>query len=161
MGIPRAESSRVGGGPLVSEMFGEAANLLREAGGEYGAATGRPGRVGDFDVVATRYGCRMQGADEMVLTMLDVPSYMDEIPVCVAYEVDGSVTTEFPYGAALDRAKPVLETRPGWKADITAARKKEDLPKEALDYIAFVQQAVGCTIKYVSVGPARDACIVL
>lgn len=161
IGITKAYSSCVGEGPFVSEYFGEQAHQLREAGGEYGAATGRPRRVGAFDVVASRYGCRLQGVSSVALTMLDVLSYCDEIPVCVAYEIDGEVTTDFPYGAKLDRAKPILETMPGWKTDISGARSIEDLPPEAVSYIHFIQKSLDCSIRYVSVGPDRDACIIL
>lgn len=161
VGITKAYSTCVGEGPFVSEWFGKEAEELREAGGEYGAATGRPRRVGAFDVVATRYGARMQGANAMALTMLDVLSYREEIPVCVAYEIDGAETHEFPYGAMLGKAKPVLKVLPGWKEDITQARTREDLPAAALAYVEFIQQSVGCSIKYVSVGPERDACIKL
>ena len=150
------------------------AEALREAGGEYGAATGRPRRVGPFDVVASRYGVRMQGADELALTKMDVLSYLDRIPVCTAYDVngmekipmvtaykltDGTTTTRFPMGEALDTAQPVVEYLPGWHCDISSCRKKEDLPKEALDYVAYLEKAVGCKIRYVSVGPDRDAYI--
>lgn len=159
IGVTKAYSSCVGEGPFTSEYFGEQAHTLREAGGEYGAATGRPRRVGAFDVVATRYGCRMQGCNDMVVTMLDVLSYCDEIPVCVAYDVDGEITTDFPYGEKLMRAKPVLETLKGWKKDITSARTMEDLPPEAQAYIAFIEKSVGCRVSHVSVGPAREACI--
>lgn len=159
IGVTKAYSTCVGEGPFVSEMDGEEAERLREAGGEYGAATGRPRRVGAFDVVASRYGCRMQGADEIALTMLDVLSYRDEIPVCVAYEVDGETTTEFPYGVRLDKAKPVYETHKGWKKDISGVRKKRDLPQEALDYVAYLEKAIGRPITSVSVGPEREAYI--
>ncbi|MFV0413234.1 MAG: adenylosuccinate synthase [Oscillospiraceae bacterium] len=161
IGITKAYSSCVGEGPFVSEYFGSQAETLREAGGEYGAATGRPRRVGAFDVVASRYGYRMQGSTELALTMLDVLSYCDEIPVCVAYEVNGVQTTEFPYGVDLETAKPVFETLKGWKTDITAARKWADLPPEAQAYIRFIEKSVGCPIQYVSVGAAREACVML
>ncbi len=160
IGIMKAYSSCVGEGPFTCEFFGEEAHLLREAGGEYGAATGRPRRVGGFDVVASRYGVRIQGADELALTKLDVLNYLEKIPVCVAYEVGGRRITEFPTGADLDAAKPVYETLPGWHCDIGSCRKVEDLPREALDYIRFLEEAVGCPIKYVSVGAQREAYIV-
>ncbi len=161
IGVTKAYSTCVGEGPFVSEMFGSEADALREEGGEYGAATGRPRRVGAFDVVATRYGCRMQGADELALTMLDVLSYMDEVPVCVGYEVDGGVVHEFPYGVELENAKPVLKTMAGWKVDVSGIRDKSDLPSAARAYIDFVEESVGCRIGTVSVGPERDAYIVM
>lgn len=157
IGVTKAYSSCVGGGPFVTEFFGDEASQLREAGGEYGAATGRPRRVGAFDVVASRYGCRMQGADEIALTLLDVLSYRDDIPVCVAYDIDGEETTDFPYGVKLQRAKPVLQTLKGWKTDITGVRNKKDLPPAALAYVEYIQRALGTRIRYVSVGPQRDA----
>ncbi len=156
IGIVKAYSSAVGGGPFTCELFGPEGDTLREAGAEYGAATGRPRRVGGFDVVASRYGVRLQGATELALTKLDVLSYLSEIPVCVAYEVDGKRVDRFPTGDELDRAKPVYETLPGFKVDISKARKKADLPKEAVDYIDYIQAALDCRVKYVSVGPGRD-----
>ena len=160
IGIMKAYSSCVGEGPFTCEMFGPEADALREAGGEYGAATGRPRRVGGFDVVASRYGARMQGCTCVALTKLDVMSYMDKIPVCVAYEVDGQRRDDFPASIdELNAAKPVYEYLPGFHCDISACRKKEDLPKEALDYILYIEKAVGCPIKYVSVGAERDAII--
>ena len=156
IGIMKAYSSCVGEGPFTCEFFGEEADRLREAGGEYGAATGRPRRVGGFDVVASRYGVKMQGATELALTKIDVLSYLDKVPVCVAYDVDGEITTDFPTGERLNRAKPVYEYREGF-GDLSACRRKEDLPKAALDYIAYLEKAVGCPIKYVSVGAERDA----
>ena len=161
IGIMKAYSSCVGEGPFTVELFGEEGEKLRQAGGEFGAATGRPRRVGPFDCVASRYGVRMQGADEIALTKLDVLSYLDRIPVCVAYEVDGQRTTEFPTGAALDRAKPIYEYVPGWQCDISGCRRIQDLPKAAVDYIHFLEQAVGCHISYVSVGAAREQYIVM
>ena len=161
IGIMKAYSSCVGEGPFTVELFGEEGEKLRQAGGEFGAATGRPRRVGPFDCVASRYGVRMQGADEIALTKLDVLSYLDRIPVCVAYEVDGQRTTEFPTGAALDRAKPIYEYVPGWQCDISGCRRIQDLPKAAVDYIHFLEQAVGCHISYVSVGVAREQYIVM
>lgn len=158
IGIMKAYSSCVGEGPFTCEFFGDEAHALREAGGEYGAATGRPRRVGGFDVVASRYGVMMQGATEIALTKMDVLSYLDKIPVCTAYEVDGKRVDEFPTGARLDRAKPVYEYLPGF-GDVSKCRKKEDLPQAALDYIAYLEKAVGCPIKYVSVGAERDAYI--
>ena len=159
LGIMKAYSSCVGAGPFTCELFGEDGNALREAGGEYGAATGRPRRVGGFDVVASRYGCRMQGADEIALTKLDILSYMKKIPVCVAYEVDGVRTENFPTGTALDRAKPVYTYFDGWNCDISAARTFEDLPENARKYVEYIEAAVGCRIRYISVGAEREAYI--
>ena len=160
-GIMKAYSSCVGEGPFTVEMFGDKAEELRKAGSEYGAATGRPRRVGPFDVVASKYGVEMQGADELALTKLDVHSYLDKIPVCVAYDIDGEKTTEFPRGERLDKAKPVIEYLDGWKCDISNCKKVEDLPKAALDYIAFVEKSVGCPITYVSVGAEREQYVVM
>ncbi|MBQ8510012.1 MAG: adenylosuccinate synthase [Clostridia bacterium] len=159
VGIMKAYSSCVGEGPFTVEMFGKEADALRGAGGEFGAATGRPRRVGAFDVVASRYGVRVQGADELAFTKLDILSYMDKIPVCVAYDVNGTKVTEFPTGEALNIAKPVIEYHDGWKCDISGCRKVSDLPKEALDYIRYCEKAVGCKIRYVSVGAEREAYI--
>ena len=161
VGIMKAYSTCVGEGPFTCEMSGAEAEQLREAGGEYGAATGRPRRVGGFDVVASKYGVRMQGADELALTKLDVLSYLDKIPVCVAYEVDGKTVKEFPFGAALDRAKPIYEYMPGWKCDISRCRREADLPEAARSYIQYLQCAVGCKIRYVSVGADRDEYVTL
>ena len=159
LGIMKAYSSCVGAGPFTCELFGDEAHALREAGGEYGAATGRPRRVGGFDVVASRYGVLMQGATSLALTKLDVLSYMDKIPVCIAYDIDGERTTDFPVGERLNRAKPVYEYREGFRCDISGCRKKEDLPAAALDYVRYIEEAVGCPIEYVSVGADRDAYI--
>ena len=156
IGIVKAYSSSVGGGPFTVEMDGAEAEALREAGGEYGAATGRPRRVGAFDVVATRFGARMQGADELALTKLDVLSYMDEIPVCVAYDVNGERVERFPTGDRLEAAKPIVEYMPGFKTDISKVRRAEDLPAAAMDYIRYIEKAVGRKIRYVSVGPERE-----
>ena len=156
VGIMKAYSSCVGEGPFTCELFGEEAHELREAGGEYGAATGRPRRVGGFDVPASKYGVLVQGASELALTKLDVLSYLDKIPVCVAYDIDGVKTDKFPSGPELDAAKPVYEYLPGWKCDISKARSFEELPKEAQDYVLFIEKAVGSKIKYVSVGAGRD-----
>lgn len=161
IGIMKAYSTCVGEGPFTAEMFGDEAEKLRAAGGEYGAATGRPRRVGPFDVVASKYGVRVQGCDELALTKLDVLSYMEKIPVCTAYEVDGQIVHDFPYGAKLNRAKPVVEYLDGWNCDVSKCRKTEELPGEAKKYIAYLEKAVGCKIKYVSVGAARDEYIVL
>ena len=160
IGIMKAYSSCVGEGPFTCEMFGPEANALREAGGEYGAATGRPRRVGGFDVVASRYGALMQGCTYIALTKLDVLSYMEKIPVCVAYELNGQRIDDFPASIdELNAAKPVYEYLPGFHCDLSACRKVEDLPKAALDYIRYIEKAVGCPIKYVSVGAERDAYI--
>ncbi len=156
IGVIKAYSTCVGEGPFTAEMFGDEAEELRKAGGEYGAATGRPRRVGGFDVVASRYGVRAQGADALALTKLDVLSYLEQIPVCVAYEVDGVRTTEFPYGEALAKAKPVYEYLPGFHCDVSTCRRREDLPAAALDYIAYIEKAVGAPVKYLSVGPERE-----
>ena len=156
VGIMKAYSSCVGEGPFTAELFGEEADKLREAGAEYGAATGRPRRVGGFDVPASVFGVRVQGADELALTKLDVLAYLDRIPVCVAYEVDGARTTTFPTGDKLAKAKPLYEYLEGFKTDISKCRKPEELPEAALDYIRFIETAVGCPIKYVSVGAGRE-----
>ena len=161
IGIVKAYSSCVGEGPFTSELFGDEAHALREAGGEYGAATGRPRRVGAFDVVATRYGCVVQGVDEIAITKLDVMSYMKQIPICVAYDVDGERVRDFPVGDRLNRAKPIIEYMEGWDTDISKCRKFTDLPQQARDYIIFIEKAVGTKIKYVSVGADRDAYIEL
>ena len=155
IGIMKAYSTCVGEGPFTAEMFGEEAEKLRAAGGEYGAATGRPRRVGPFDVPASRYGVRVQGADCIALTKLDVLSYLDKIPVCTAYEIDGEKTTVFPTGDRLNRAKPVVEYMEGF-GDVSKCRKYEELPQAAKDYISYIEKAVECPIKYVSVGAGRD-----
>ena len=160
IGIMKAYSSCVGEGPFTCEMFGEEAEALRMAGGEYGAATGRPRRVGGFDVVASRYGAKMQGCTYVALTELDVLSYMDEIPVCTAYELNGEVIHTFPSDIdSLNAAKPVYEYMKGFKCDISGCRTKEDLPKEALEYIQYIEKVIECPVKYVSVGAERDAYI--
>lgn len=156
VGIMKAYSTCVGEGPFTCEYFGEKAEELRKAGNEYGAATGRPRRVGPFDVVASKYGCRMQGATEIALTKLDVLSDLDEIEICKSYILDGEEINEFPFSADLDRCKPVNIKMKGWKCDISKCRKKEELPKEALDYIAYIEKATECKIKYVSVGAKRE-----
>jgi adenylosuccinate synthase len=152
----KAYSSCVGEGPFTCEMFGEEADKLREAGGEYGAATGRPRRVGGFDVVASRYGVLVQGATEIALTKLDVLSYLDKIPVCVKYDVNGVLTDNFPSGDALNVAKPVYEYLEGWNTDISGCRSFDELPKAAQDYVKYIGEVTGCNIKYVSVGAGRD-----
>lgn len=160
VGVVKAYSSCVGEGPFTCEMFGAEAEALREAGAEYGAKTGRPRRVGPLDIVATRYGVQVQGATNIALTKLDVLSYMEQIPVCAHYELDGKVTDEFPFPALLAEAKPVMEYKEGWKCDISGVRTWEDLPQAAKDYVTYVEEQIGCHIGYVSVGPERD-CIIL
>ena len=162
IGIMKAYSSCVGEGPFTCEMFGPEADALREAGGEYGAATGRPRRVGGFDVVASRYGALMQGCSYVALTKLDVLSYLEQIPVCVAYELDGKRIDYFPSDIdELNAAKPVYEYLPGFHCDVSGCRSKEDLPAEALDYIRYIEKAINCPIKYVSGGAEREACITM
>jgi len=161
IGIMKAYSSCVGEGPFTAEMFGDEAHALREAGGEYGAATGRPRRVGGFDVVASKYGCLVQGADEIALTKLDILSYMEKIPVCTGYEVDGVITTEFITGDKLEKAKPVIEYLDGFQTDISKCRTLADLPEKAIAYVKYIEKAVGCHIKYVSVGPSREDYILM
>lgn len=156
IGIMKAYSTCVGEGPFTCEMFGDEAEQLRAAGGEYGAATGRPRRVGPFDVVASKYGVDVQGADYLALTKLDVLSYLDKIPVCTHYEVNGEKIDYFPVGEELNIAKPVIEYVDGWNCDISGCRKIEDLPKACLDYIKYIENAVGCKVKYASVGAARE-----
>ncbi len=161
IGIMKAYSSCVGAGPFTCEYFGDKAEKLRALGGEYGAATGRPRRVGPFDVVASRYGIRCQGADEIALTKLDVLDGYEEIEICTHYELEGKVIDEFPFTDVLDECRPVFEKVKGWNCDITGCRRAEDLPREALDYIRLLEKLCGCKIKYVSVGAERDACIVM
>ena len=160
IGVVKAYSSCVGEGPFTCEWFGEEAEKLREAGAEYGAKTGRPRRVGPIDIVATRYGVETQGATCIALTKLDVLSYMDRIPICSRYELFGKQTDEFPFPAVLPEAKPVTEYMPGWKCDISGCRKWEDLPKEARDYVEYIEREIGCRIGYVSVGPERESIII-
>ena len=160
IGVVKAYSSCVGEGPFVCEMFGKEAENLREAGFEYGAKTGRPRRVGPIDIVATRYGAEVQAATEIALTKLDVLSYMDKIPVCTHYEFDGEQTDEFPFPSDLADAKPVIEYMDGWKCDISSARKWEELPVQARDYVSYIEKQIGCPITYVSVGPERDSIII-
>ena len=157
--VCKAYSSAVGAGAFVSEIFGEEADELRRRGGdggEYGATTGRPRRMGWFDVVASKYGCRMQGTTDVAFTVLDVLGYLDEIPVCVAYDIDGEITTEFPPTYLLEKAKPVIEKLPGWKCDIRGIRKYEDLPENCRKYIEFVEGKIGYPITLVSNGPGRE-----
>ena len=160
IGVVKAYSTCVGEGPFVCEMFGDEAEQLRKAGSEYGAKTGRPRRVGPLDIVATRYGIEVQAATEISLTKLDVLSYMDKIPVCTHYISDGRQTERFPFPAALNNAKPVIEYFDGWKCDISSARRWEDLPEQAREYVLFIEKAVGCPVTYVSVGPERESIIV-
>ena len=155
----KAYSSAVGAGAFVSELFGDAAEELRRRGGdggEYGATTGRPRRVGWFDCVASRYGCRLQGTTDVAFTVLDVLGYLDEIPVCVGYDIDGEVTTEFPVTCQLEKAKPVLKTLPGWKCEIRGITKYEELPENCRNYIEFIESQIGYPITMVSNGPGRN-----
>ncbi len=157
--VCKAYSSAVGAGAFVSELFGEEAEELRRRGGdggEYGATTGRPRRVGWFDCVASRYGCRLQGTTDVAFTVLDVLGYLDEIPVCVGYEIDGEVTTEFPVTARLERARPVLEKLPGWRCEIRGIKKYEELPENCRRYIEFIESRIGYPITMVSNGPCRE-----
>jgi adenylosuccinate synthase len=160
LGIVKAYSTCVGEGPFVSEMFGEEADKLREAGGEYGAKTGRPRRVGALDIVATAYGIEVQAATEIAITKLDVLSSMERIPVCTAYRINGKEVTRFPFPAVLKRATPVIEYFDGWMCDISSVREWEKLPKEAQAYINYIEKAVDCPIRYISVGPERDSIII-
>ncbi len=160
--VCKAYSSAVGAGAFVSEIFGDEADELRKRGGdkgEFGATTGRPRRVGWFDCVASKYGARLQGATEVAFTVLDVLGYLDEIPVCVGYEIDGEVTTDFPVTAKLEKAKPVLKTLPGWKSDIRGIKEYDKLPENCRNYIEFVEEQIGFPIKMVSNGPGRDEII--
>ena len=157
--VCKAYSSAVGAGAFVSEIFGDEADELRRRGGdggEYGATTGRPRRMGWFDCVASKYGCRIQGATDVAFTVLDVLGYLDEIPVCVGYEIDGQVSTDFPTTHNLSKAKPVYEVLPGWKCDIRGIKKYEDLPENCRKYIEFVEKHIECPITLVSNGPGRD-----
>ena len=159
VGVVKAYSTCVGEGPFVCELFGEEAEQLRQAGGEYGAKTGRPRRVGPVDIVATRYGVEVQGATNIALTKMDVLSYMDKIPVCSRYTLDGQPTDRFPFPVLLNQAKPVIEYLEGWKCDISGIRTWEDLPQAAKDYVLYLEEQIGCHIGYVSVGPERDSII--
>ena len=159
IGVVKAYSTCVGEGPFVCEMFGQEAEALRTAGFEYGAKTGRPRRVGPVDVVATRYGVQVQGATNIALTKLDVLSYLDKIPVCEAYELDGKRTEGFPFPSRLNDAKPIITYMEGWKQDISGIRKWEDLPETARKYVEYLEAQIGCPIGYVSVGPERDSII--
>lgn len=159
IGVVKAYSTCVGEGPFVCEMFGDEAEELRQAGFEYGAKTGRPRRVGPIDIVATRYGVEVQAATEIALTKLDVLSYMDKIPVCSHYMLDGKQVDRFPFPVTLNKCEPVIEYMDGWKADISGIRRWEDLPQQARDYVTYIEDAIGCPITYVSVGPERDSII--
>ena len=159
VGVVKAYSTCVGEGPFTCEWFGPEAEALREAGGEYGAKTGRPRRVGPLDLVATRYGVQIQGATTLALTKMDVLSYMQTIPVCTQYELNGEKTDDFPFPALLNDAKPVVEYLPGWQCDISGIRTWEELPEAAKRYVEYVEEQVGCHIGYVSVGAERDAYI--
>ena len=160
VGVVKAYSTCVGEGPFVCELFGQEAEELRTAGFEYGAKTGRPRRVGPIDIVATRYGVQVQGATTIALTKLDVLSYLDRIPVCARYLLNGQETDEFPFPTLLAEAKPVVEYMEGWKCDISGARHWEELPEAARKYVEYVERQIGCPIGYVSVGPERDSIII-
>ena len=160
IGVVKAYSTCVGEGPFVCEMFGAEADALREAGFEYGAKTGRPRRVGPIDLVATRYGVQVQAATNIALTKLDVLSYLNKIPICAHYELNGEVIDEFPFPTLQSSAKPVMEYMEGWKCDISGVRKWEDLPEAARKYVEYVEEKIGCRIDYVSVGPERDSIII-
>ena len=160
IGVVKAYSTCVGEGPFVCEMFGEEADALREAGFEYGAKTGRPRRVGPIDIVATRYGVQVQAATNIALTKLDVLSYLEKIPVCSHYVLDGKITDEFPFPCVLGQAKPVIEYMDGWQCDVSGVRRWEDLPEAARKYVEYVEERIGCHIGYVSVGPERDSIII-
>ncbi len=157
--VVKAYSSAVGAGAFVSEIFGEEADELRRRGGdggEYGATTGRPRRMGWFDCVASKYGCRIQGTTDVAFTVLDVLGYLEEIPVCIGYEIDGQVTTDFPTTAKLEKAKPVFQTLPGWKQDIRGIKKYGDLPENCRKYIEFIEEQIGFPITMISNGPGRN-----
>ena len=157
--VCKAYSSAVGAGAFVSELFGDEAEELRRRGGdggEYGATTGRPRRVGWFDCVASKYGCRLQGTTDVAFTVLDVLGYLDEIPVCTGYEIDGEITTEFPVTSRLEKAKPVFKTLPGWKCEIRGIRNYEELPENCRNYIEFIEQQIGYPVTMISNGPSRD-----
>ena len=157
--VCKAYSSAVGAGAFVSEIFGDEADELRRRGGdggEYGATTGRPRRMGWFDCVASKYGCRIQGTTDVAFTVLDVLGYLDKIPVCVGYEIDGEITTDFPVTTKLEKAKPVLEVLDGWKCDIRGIKNYEDLPENCRRYIEFIESRIGFPITMVSNGPKRD-----
>ena len=157
--VSKAYSSSVGAGAFVSEIFGDEADELRHRGGdggEFGATTGRPRRMGWFDCVASKYGCRLQGATDVAFTVLDALGYLDEIPVCVGYEIDGEVTTDFPVTYKLEKAKPVLKKLPGWKCDIRGIRNFDELPENCRKYVEFIEEQIGFPITMVSNGPGRE-----
>lgn len=161
--VVKAYSSCVGAGAFVSEIYGDEADTLRRLGGdcgEYGATTGRPRRMGWFDVVATKYGCMLQGTTEIALSLIDVLGYLDEIPVCTAYEIDGKVIANFPVTTLLNKAKPIYTTLQGWKCDISNIRKYENLPENVKKYIEFIESEVGYPVKFISNGPKREDIIV-
>ena len=161
--VVKAYSSCVGTGPFVTELSGDEANELRERGGsdgEYGATTGRPRRMGWFDVPATKYGCLVQGATEVALSLLDVLGYLKEIPVCTAYEIDGEKTGDFPIPAKLDKSKPVYEKLPGWECDISKIRNYKGLPVNAMKYVEYIEERIDVPVKLISVGPEREAMII-
>ena len=156
--VAKAYSSCVGAGPIVTELFNAKGDELRRRGGdmgEYGATTGRPRRVGWFDAVATRYGCRIQGATSIALSLLDVPAYLDEIPVCIAYEINGTRTDDFPATYLLEQARPVYKRLPGWRSDISAIRDYADLPVACKTYVAYIEELIGVPINWLGVGPRR------
>jgi len=160
--VVKAYSSCIGAGPFVTELFDESGDELRRRGGdkgEFGATTGRPRRMGWFDLVASTYGCRIQGATEIALTLLDVLGYLEEIPVCTAYEIDGRETQTFPVTHQLYKAKPIYQSLPGWQTDISTVRKFQDLPINAQEYVKFIEEHIGLPIRYISVGPHRDSLI--
>ena len=159
IGVVKAYSSCVGEGPFTAEWFGEDAEKLRQAGNEYGAATGRPRRVGPIDMLATAYGVQVQGADCIALTKMDVLSYMDKIPVCIGYESEGKMLESFPLTPVLEKSKPLFIDMPGWKTDISKIRTFSKLPKQAQDYVLLIEEKINCPVKYISVGPDRDAII--
>ena len=164
LAVVKAYSSAVGAGEFVSEIFGDEADELRNRGGdggEFGATTGRPRRVGWLDLVASKYGCRLQGATSVAFTVLDVLGYLDEIPVCTGYEIDGKVVTDFPVTAGLKKAKPVFTKLPGWKCEIRGIRRYEDLPENCRNYIEFAEKGLGVPIKMIGVGPKRDDIILV
>ncbi len=159
VGIVKAYSTCVGAGPFVCEMSGPEGEALREAGGEYGAKTGRPRRVGPLDLVATRYGVELQDADEIALTKLDVLSYMDRIPVCTAYKEGGRMIKDFPFPTLLESCRPVIEYLEGWKCDIAGVKSWDALPRQAREYVEYIEKAIGLPITYISTGPERDSVI--
>ncbi len=158
--ITKAYSSCVGAGAFTTEMFGEEAKTLRDIAGEYGAKTGRPRRVGWFDAVATRYGCMVQGATDVVMSLVDVLGYLDKIPVCTAYEIDGKIIKDFPTTMELNKAKPIYEYLEGWKCDISNIKKYEDLPENAKKYIEFIEKEIGYPITMIGNGPKREDIII-